>query len=83
VGIKGGVITQIGVIDSSEADEVIDAAWKVVARGIVAIHTHYDSQLFWGPWCTMSGWPGVTTVVLGNCGFGSASAPFVHSGVQG
>jgi N-acyl-D-amino-acid deacylase len=72
VGIKDGVIMQIGVIDSSEADEVIDATGKVVAPGIVDIHTHYDSQLFWDPWCTMSGWHGVTTVVLGNCGFGFA-----------
>jgi N-acyl-D-amino-acid deacylase len=72
VGIRDGFIRQIGVIDASEADEVIDAAGKVVAPGIVDIHTHYDSQLFWDPWCTMSGWHGVTTVVLGNCGFGFA-----------
>jgi N-acyl-D-amino-acid deacylase len=72
LGIKDGVITQIGLIHPSEGDEVIDASDKVVAPGVVDIHTHYDSQLFWDPWCTMSGWHGVTTVVLGNCGFGFA-----------
>jgi N-acyl-D-aspartate/D-glutamate deacylase len=38
--------------------------------GIVDIHAHYNGQLFWDPWRMMSGWHGVTTVVLGNYGFG-------------
>ncbi len=72
IGIKDGKITQIGSVDEADGDEVIDAAGKMVAPGFVDIHTHYDSQIFWDPWCTMSGWHGVTTVVLGNCGFGFA-----------
>ncbi len=51
---------------------MVDAEGKIVAPGIVDIHTHYDSQVFWDPWCTMSGWHGVTSVVIGNCGFGFA-----------
>lgn len=72
VAIKDGLIASIGRIAESDADEVIDASGKIVAPGFVDLHTHYDSQVFWDPWCTMSGWHGVTSVVIGNCGFGFA-----------
>lgn len=72
VAINDGKIVQIGVVDAADGAEVVDASGKIVAPGVVDIHTHYDSQIFWDPWCTMSGWHGVTTVVLGNCGFGFA-----------
>jgi N-acyl-D-amino-acid deacylase len=73
IAIKDGFIVEIGgSIAPERADEVIDATGKIVAPGVVDLHTHYDSQLFWDPWCTMSGWHGVTSVVIGNCGFGFA-----------
>ncbi len=72
VGISNGQIAQIGRIPTSEGSTVLDAAGLVVAPGVVDLHTHYDSQVFWDPWCTMSGWHGVTSVVIGNCGFGFA-----------
>ncbi|OYX65849.1 MAG: aminoacylase [Sphingomonadales bacterium 32-64-17] len=73
IAIKDDKIVQIGGnIPTDNAGRVIDAAGKVVAPGVVDLHTHYDSQIFWDPWCTMSGWHGVTSVVIGNCGFGFA-----------
>jgi N-acyl-D-amino-acid deacylase len=72
IAIKDGRIARIGSVDAADASEVVDATGKHVAPGYVDLHTHYDSQLFWDPWCTMSGWHGVTSVVIGNCGFGFA-----------
>ena len=72
VGIRDGRIARIGRVDESEGDEVLDARGLIVAPGFVDLHTHYDSQVFWDPYCTMSGWHGVTSVAIGNCGFGFA-----------
>jgi N-acyl-D-aspartate/D-glutamate deacylase len=72
IGIKDGVIAEIGQLRADDADEVIDADGLIVAPGFVDLHTHYDAQLFWDPYCTLSSWHGITSVVIGNCGFGFA-----------
>jgi N-acyl-D-amino-acid deacylase len=72
VGIKDGKIAKIGKLKSHEAKKVIDAGGLNVAPGFVDLHTHYDAQLFWDPYCTISSWHGVTSIVIGNCGFGFA-----------
>ena len=73
VGIKDGRVTAVeSTIASSEATEVLDASGHIVAPGFIDLHTHYDSQIQWDPYCTISGWHGVTSVTLGNCGFGFA-----------
>jgi N-acyl-D-aspartate/D-glutamate deacylase len=72
VGIKNGRVARIGRLDAGDADQVIDADDCIVAPGFVDLHTHYDAQIFWDPYCTISGWHGVTSVVIGNCGFGFA-----------
>ena len=72
IGIRNGVIAKIGVLDGDTAGKVIDAQGCNVAPGIIDLHTHYDSQVFWDPYCSPSGWHGVTSVIMGNCGFGFA-----------
>ncbi len=72
IGIKDGVIRQIGHIDAADAATVIDADGLIVAPGFIDLHTHYDAQLFWDPYMTISGWHGITSVVICNCGFGFA-----------
>ena len=70
--IKDGRVAQIGGRAKGTSDKVIDATGCIVAPGAIDLHTHYDAQVRWDPWCTISGWHGVTSVVLGNCGFGFA-----------
>jgi N-acyl-D-amino-acid deacylase len=72
VAIRDGRIVEIGRIASRDADRVLDADGLIVAPGFVDLHTHYDAQIQWDPWCSISGWHGVTSVALGNCGFGFA-----------
>ena len=72
VAIRDGRIAEIGQLEAADAERVIDAAGQIVCPGFVDLHTHFDSQIFWDPYCTISGWHGVTSVVIGNCGFGFA-----------
>ena len=72
VGINEGRVAQIGGLKGSKATRELDASGLIVAPGFVDLHTHYDAQVQWDPYCTISGWHGVTSVALGNCGFGFA-----------
>ena len=71
VGIKNGKVVALGDAPD-DATRTIDAAGKVVCPGFVDIHTHYDAQVLWDRMLTISPWHGVTTAVIGNCGFGIA-----------
>jgi N-acyl-D-aspartate/D-glutamate deacylase len=77
MGVRDGRIAALGDI-SGTAARVLDADGAVVAPGFIDIHTHYDVQVFWDRMLTISPWHGVTTVVMGNCGFAVAPTRPAH-----
>jgi len=74
VAVKDGRIAAIGEIKDRNA-ETIDAGGLVLSPGIVDVHTHYDAQITWDATLSPSPSLGVTTAVIGNCGFGIVPAP--------
>jgi N-acyl-D-aspartate/D-glutamate deacylase len=74
VEIRGGRIARVGRLSGAPAREVLDVEGLVVCPGFVDIHTHYDAQLHFEPTASPSPQHGVTTVVMGNCGFTLAPA---------
>jgi N-acyl-D-aspartate/D-glutamate deacylase len=74
VAVKDGLIAAIGSI-SEAATRTIDGNGLILSPGIVDIHTHYDAQVTWDPTLSPSPSLGVTTAVMGNCGFGIAPSP--------
>lgn len=77
VAVKDGRVVEIGSSVGS-AETVVDADGAVLAPGIVDTHTHYDAQLTWDSTASPSPSLGVTTVVMGNCGFAIAPCPPEH-----
>src|SRR5262245_4439969 len=80
VGIRDGRIAALGDVKGSAA-QTVDAGGLVVAPGFIDVHTHYDAQVMWDRMLTISPWHGVTTVVMGNCGFGVAPTRPDHRGL--
>ena len=74
VGIQKEKIVEIGDIPKTAGPSVNGQGLSLMP-GIIDIHTHYDAQLTWDPTLSPSPSMGVTTVVIGNCGFGIAPCP--------
>jgi N-acyl-D-amino-acid deacylase len=72
IAIRDGKIAKIGGLGAATATRIVDATGRIVAPGVIDVHTHYDAAIFWDPYCTPSGYHGMTTAVVSNCGFGFA-----------
>ena len=71
IGVRDGFITEVGRIRET-AERTINADGLIVAPGFIDGHTHMDAQVSWDPLGSCSCWHGVTTVLMGNCGFALA-----------
>src|SRR5471032_2010463 len=74
LAVTNGKISAIGDIKDSSA-KTIDAGGLTLSPGIIDVHTHYDAQVTWDSTLSPSPSLGVTTAVIGNCGFGIVPAP--------
>lgn len=77
IAISGDRVAAVGAV-SGAARRTIDADGLVAAPGFIDVHTHYDCQVSWDPALTPSSWHGVTSVVMGNCGFTIAPCRAAH-----
>ena len=72
LAVKNGRVVKVsGKISPGGAKE-IDASGCIVAPGAIDLHTHYDAQIQWDPYASLSGWFGVTSLTIGESGFGFA-----------
>ncbi len=71
VAVTDGKVVATGKVPGKGKEE-LDATGLVVAPGFIDIHTHYDAQVQWDPYCSQSCWHGITSVIMSLCGFGFA-----------
>src|SRR6187200_603315 len=84
VAVEGGKITAVGDVDGTQAERVIEAAGRVVCPGFVDPHSHSDFTILTNPTAQSTIRQGVTTEVVGNCGWSyapvtDASEPTIRS----
>ena len=72
LAVKDGRVAKISGRIPAAGSREVDASGCIVAPGAIDLHTHYDAQLNWDPYASLSGWFGVTSLTVGECGFGFA-----------
>ena len=75
VGIVGDLISKVGDLHDFDAHEILDISGQIISPGFIDIHTHSDLTLISNPLAQSKIRQGVTTEVIGNCGFGVAPIP--------
>src|SRR5579863_7282226 len=78
VGDRIAAVAPPGQLEATAETLVVDLSGLVLAPGFIDVHTHYDAQILWDGDLTPSSWHGVTSVVMGNCGFGVAPTREKH-----
>ena len=68
IAVTGDRISEVGPV-VGPARKNVDAAGQTVSPGIIDNHTHYDAQITWDPYASPTLGLGVTTLIMGNCGF--------------
>ena len=81
IGVRDGLIADVGELRNAGADREIDATGHIAAPGFIDVHTHDDRLLFSNPAMTPKVSQGVTTVIAGNCGISLAHTPAPRAGV--
>ena len=67
--VKNGKIARVGTALAADGADEVDAKGLALMPGIIDTHTHFDAQITWDSGVSPSPALGVTTVVMGNCGF--------------
>ncbi len=80
VAVSDGRIAAIGALASMSADREIEAAGKALSPGFIDVHTHDDRYVLEQPSVPAKASQGVTSVVIGNCGF--SMAPYTRPGID-
>ena len=72
VVVEGGVVVAVGVDTTSSTGQRLDAHGMALAPGFIDMHTHSDVSVLSDPDCVSATWQGVTTQIVGHCGFSAA-----------